>query len=90
MTMQEKIEAVRQVQDYEDDIKDKLEIVIRHTCDPDCNEVIGFTVDDGTINVRYICSVCGDLIFSSEKIPAEWLSEDFDYRSAYKKMKEAK
>ena len=87
MTMQDKIEAIKQVQDYEDDIKDKLEIVIRHTYDPDCNEVIGFTVDDGTVNARYICRFYDDLVFSCEKIPAEWLSEDFDYEAAYREMK---
>ena len=88
MTMLEKIEAVRQVQDYVDDIKDKLEIVIRHTFDPECFEVTGFKVDDGTVYARYIYSFCsgGGLASSNVDVPVAWLSEGFDYRSAYEKM----
>ena len=88
--MREKIEAVRQVQDYENDIKDKLEIIIRHTYDPDIDEVIEFTVDGGILDVRYIYNFDCNLGRTRVDIPIAWLSEDFDYKSAYKKMKEAR
>lgn len=87
MTMIEKVEAVKQVQDYVDDIKDKLELIIRRTYDSDCIEVIGFTVDGETLHVRYLYCYGGENVHSYADVPVAWLDEGFDYKEAYKKMK---
>lgn len=87
MTTLEKIEAVRQVQEYNDDVRDMLELVIRRTYDPDCVEIVQFTVDGATLDVRYMYNCYGELGRNTVKIPIAWLDEDFDYVAAYGKLK---
>lgn len=83
MTNREKIEELRRVQDYKEEIEDLLEVIISITFDSSCQRVCSFTIDDNEIHVRYQWKQCGDCGHSTETIPIEWLDEGFDYKTAY-------
>lgn len=83
MTYREKIEELRRVQDYREEIADRLEMIISNTSDDSCQCVCNFTIDDNEIYVRYQWEQCGGYGHSTETIPIEWLDEGFDYKAAY-------
>lgn len=84
MTMLEKIEELRKVQDFQDELIDRLEIIIRGTSDPDCQTVCGIEIVGDEILAKYLQNWCGELEYDSERIPIKWLEEGFDYKAAYK------
>lgn len=83
MTNREKIEELRKVQDYKEEIADRLETIISNTSDSSCQCVCDFRIDGNEIYVRYQWEQCGDYGHSAEIIPIEWLDEGFDYKAAY-------
>ena len=83
MTMLEKIEAVKKVQDYMIDIKNKLEDIIKDTYDYYCDIVNDFNIRGKFIEVDYEYSCRGESSSDCVKIPVAWLSEGFDYKAAY-------
>lgn len=85
MTMLEKIEELRKVQDFQDELIDRLEIIIRGTSDPDCQTVCGIEIIGDKILAKYLWNLYGEDGYDSERIPIKWLEEGFDYKAAYKK-----
>jgi len=53
MTIKEKIEAIKAVQDYTFEIEGKLERIIKETFDYHCDSIDSFTVGDDKLGVRY-------------------------------------
>lgn len=87
MMMLEKIEELRKVQDFQDELIDHLEIIIRGTSDPDCQTVCGIEIIGDEILAKYLWNYCGEDGYDSERIPIKWLEEGFDYKAAYQKQK---
>ena len=87
MKMLEKLEAIRKVQGYTVDIKEKLKEVIKDTYDYHCTDIEDFTVGRKAIAVtyHYVCRGYGDVDYVD--IPVEWLAEGFDYKAAYEEEK---
>lgn len=84
MTIKEKIEAVQKVQDYEVEITELLEKIIKDTYDYHCDGINNFTIQDNNIYVNYCWTCRGDYGHDDVYIPIEWLDEGFDYKAAYK------
>lgn len=87
MTIQEKLDALQNVQDYEVEVKNKLEEIIKCTYDSHCYLVDDFIIGDEYIEVtyNYTCRGYSDTDYVS--IPRKWLDEGFDYKAAYEEMK---
>ena len=88
MTIREKIEAVKKVQEYRKEISDLLETIISDTSDYHCRYVDNFTINDKTINVDYWWTCRGESERDEVNVPIEWLDEGFDYKTAYQKKLE--
>ena len=84
MKMLDKIAAVKAVQGYETEIKQKLKEIIEQTSDFRCRSVTDFTVGDTHIEVYYESFCRGEYYDVPTAIPIEWLNEGFDYKAAYK------
>lgn len=90
MKMRDKIAAVKAVQGYETEIKQKLKEIIEQTSDFQCRCVTDFMVGDTHIEATYE-SVCrGEYYYEDMNIPIEWLDEGFNYKAAYEKQKRKK
>ncbi len=87
MTMLEKIEELRKVQGFQDELIDRLEIIIRDTSDPDCQTVCGIEIIGDEILAKYLQDWCGEIECDSERIPIKWLEEGFDYKAAYERKR---
>lgn len=87
MTIQEKLDALKNVQDYEVEVKNKLEEIIKCTYDSHCYFIDDFSIGDEYIEVtyNYTCRGYSDTDYIS--IPRKWLDEGFDYKAAYEKLK---
>lgn len=87
MTIQEKLDALKNVQDYEVEVKNKLEEIIKCTYDSHCYFIDDFSIGDEYIEVtyNYTCRGYSDTDYVS--IPRKWLDEGFDYKAAYEEMK---
>lgn len=85
MTMLEKVEAFKRVQDYTVDIKNRLEEIVKSTYDFRCSAVNDFNVKGNFIMVYYDRYCRGESCSEWVKIPVEWLAEGFDYEAAYKR-----
>lgn len=87
MTIKEKLDALKNVQDYEVEVKNKLEKIIEDTYDSHIICVNDFSVGNEYIEVTYdySCRGYGDTDYVS--IPRKWLDEGFDYKAAYEEMK---
>ncbi len=87
MTVKEKLDAIKNVEDYEVEISNKLEKIIEDTYDSHITCVNDFIVGDEYIEVTYdyTCRGYGDTDYVS--IPRKWLDEGFDYKAAYEEMK---
>ena len=83
MTMLEKVEAFKRVQDYAVDIKGRLEEIVKSTYDFRCDVVNDFNVRGKFIEVDYGTHCRGESWSEWVKIPVEWLAEGFDFRAAY-------
>ena len=84
MTIRDKIEAVRKVQDYGAEISERLGKIIRDTSDYHCEGMENFTIDGGCICAYYWWSCRGECGHECAIIPIEWLDDGFDYRAAYR------
>lgn len=86
MTIKEKLDALQNVQNFEVEVKNKLEEIIKRTYDSHCYLVDDFIVGDKYIEVTYsyTCRGYGDTDYAT--IPREWLEDDFDYKAAYEEM----
>lgn len=82
--MRDKIEAVKNVQPYRDEIISKLEEIIKNTYDYHLDSVNSFTIADGIITADYSYTCRGEHDMDSAGVPVEWLDEGFDYESAYR------
>lgn len=83
MTIRDKIEALKKVQGYREEISEILEKIIQRTYDYHCEYVNKFTVCDKSINVDYWYTCHGEHGCENIDIPIKWLDEEFDYKSAY-------
>lgn len=83
MTIQEKLDALKNVQDYEVEVKNKLNEIIKRTYDDHCYLVDDFIVGDEFIDVTYSysCRGCCDTDYAT--IPRKWLDDGFDYKTAF-------
>jgi nicotinic acid mononucleotide adenylyltransferase/8-oxo-dGTP pyrophosphatase MutT (NUDIX family) len=86
MATLEKIDAIKQAQENEDDILEKLEMIISRTYDQCCEEVVKVRVDGDMLKVRYVYSMYDERGIDAVKIPVSWLDENFDYVAAYNNM----
>lgn len=87
MTVKEKLDAIKNVEEYEVEINNTLEKIIEDTYDSHITYVNDFSVGDEYIEVTYdyTCRGYSDTDYIS--IPRKWLDEDFDYKAAYAEMK---
>lgn len=87
MTVKEKLDAIKNVEEYEVEISNKLEKIIEDTYDSHITCVNDFSVGDEYIEVTYdyTCRGYGDTDYVS--IPRKWLDESFNYKAAYEEMK---
>lgn len=87
MTIQEKLDAIKSVEDYEVEISNKLEKIIKDTYDSHITCVDDFSVGDEYIEVTYdyTCRGYGDTDYIS--IPRNWLDDGFDYKAVYEELK---
>lgn len=87
MTVKEKLDAIKNVEDYEVEISNKLEKIIEDTYDSHITCVNDFSVGDEYIEVTYdyTCRGYGDTDYVI--IPRKWLDEGFDYKVVYEEMK---
>ena len=84
MTMQDKLEAVKNIQDYQVEISYRLEEIIRNTYDYKCRSIEDFNVKGKIINVIYTYVCRGEGGAEYVCIPREWLDDGFDYKAAFK------
>lgn len=86
MTVQEKLDALKNVQDYEVEVKNKLEEIIVNTYDYHCYLIEDFIVGSKFIDVtyRYTCRGYSDINYVC--IPREWLDNGFDYKTAFEEQ----
>lgn len=83
MTIRGKIEALKKVQGYREEISELLEKIIQRTYDYHCEYIDTFTVGDKSIDVDYWYTCRGEHGRENIDIPIKWLDEGFDYKSAY-------
>ena len=83
MTIREKIDAVRKVQGYREEISNRLEQIIKDTSDYHCDGIRDFRIDASRIFVAYEWTCRGEHGVDDSSIPIEWLDDGFDYRKAY-------
>lgn len=83
MTIREKIEAVRNVQNYEVEIEERLKQIIHDTCEDYISGIDNFVIEDDSIAVFYSWTCRGETSYDTTVIPIEWLDDGFDYKSAY-------
>ena len=83
MTVQEKLDVLKNVQDYEVEVKNKLEEIIVNTYDYHCYLIEDFIVGSKFIDVTYSYTCRGYSDTDYVCIPREWLDEGFDYEAAY-------
>ena len=88
MTNRKKIEALKRVQDYQFQITELLERIIKDTSDYYCSRVDSFTIDNKNIYVNYWWWCRGESGRNEKTIPIEWLDEGFDYKTAYREKLE--
>jgi len=83
MKMLKKLEAIRKVQGYEAQVKEKLAEIIKQTYDSHCYMVDDFTIGESAVDVTYsyICRGYGDIDYAV--VPIKWLDEGFDYKAAF-------
>lgn len=87
MNMKEKLDAIKNVEDYEVEVKNKLEEIIKCTYDSHCYLVEDFTVGDEFIDVTYSYTCKGYSDTDYATIPRKWLEDGFDYKAAYEELK---
>ena len=85
MTIRDKIEALKKVQGYREEISELIEKIIQRTYNYHCKYIDKFTVGDKSINVDYRYTCYGEYACENIDIPIKWLDEGFDYKSAYEK-----
>ncbi len=83
MTIREKVEAVRNVQNYQVEIEERLKQIIHDTCDDYIRGIDNFVIEDNSISVFYHWYCRGETAYDATVIPIEWLDDNFDYISAY-------
>lgn len=89
MTMLEKIAELRKVKDFQGELIDRLEIIIRGTSDLDCQTVCGIEIIGDEILAKYLWNWSEEHIgYSSERIPIKWLEDGFDYKAAYERKRQ--
>lgn len=86
MTILEKIEAVKAVQKYREDVCEKLTDVIQNTYNRFCTKVFDFDVRDRNLIAYYDCECRGFCSSDYQSIPLTWLAEGFDYQAAYEEQ----
>ena len=84
MTIQDKLEAVKNIQDYQVEISDRLVEIIRNTYDYMCRSIENFIVQGKIIDVIYAYVCRGESSTDYVCIPREWLDDGFDYKAAFK------
>ena len=83
MTIREKLNALKKVQDYQSEIAKLLKEIIRYTTDYHCDGINNFTIEGKCVCVNYSWYCRGYSDNSYVSIPIEWLDEGFDYKGAY-------
>ena len=83
MTNREKIEAVRNVQNYTVEIGELLKQIIHDTSEDYIQGIDNFIIDCNSITVYYHWYCRGETTYDEAVIPIAWLDEGFDYKSAY-------
>lgn len=83
MTIREKIEAVRNVQNYTVEIEELIKQIIHDTCEYHIEGIDDLFIDDNSITVYYHWYFRGETTYDVTLIPIEWLDDGFDYKSAY-------
>jgi len=83
MTIREKVEAVRNVQNYQVEIEERLKQIIHDTCEDYISGIDNIVIEDNSITVFYHWSCRGETSHDTTVIPIEWLDDGFDYKSAY-------
>ena len=83
MTIREKVEAVRNVQNYQVEIEEHLKRIIHDTCEDHIRGIDNFVIEDNSISVCYRWTCRGETSYDMTVIPIEWLDDGFDYKSAY-------
>ena len=86
MTVREKISAIKNVQEYRDEIKEILRRISHDTYDWTIDDVYSFYVRDSDIDVDYYYTCRGEHGGENAIIPIAWLDEGFDYGEAYREM----
>ena len=86
MNIKEKLDALQNVQDYEVEVKDKLEEIIKDTYDDHCRSVEDIVINDTAIEVTYMYYCRGESDTDYVTIPREWLDDGFDYKTAYEEV----
>ena len=86
MNIKEKLDALQNVQDYEVEVKDKLEEIIKDTYDDHCHSVEDIVINDTAIEVTYMYYCRGESDTDYVTIPREWLDDGFDYKTAYEEV----
>lgn len=84
MTIQDKLEAVKNIQDYQIAISDRLVEIIRNTYDYTCSSIEKFIVQGKIIDVIYDYVCRGESSTAYVCLPREWLNDGFDYKAAFK------
>ena len=88
MTILEKIQKIKEAQDYTEDVEKKLKEIIKAVFDPYCCFVEEFSVLDKKIVVGYVYNSQIETDADTVIIPIEWLADDFDYVAAFKKQQQ--
>ncbi len=83
MTIREKVEAVRNVQNYQVEIEERLKQIIYDTCEDYISGIDNIVIEDDSITVFYRWTCRGETSYDTTVIPIEWLDDGFDYKSAY-------
>ena len=82
------VDEIKDVVDKYNDLSEKVEQVIKDTCDEYITCVNGIWIDESGQNLdvswTYTCRGCSDN--DSNFIPVEWLQDGFDYKAAYHQM----
>ena len=88
MTNREMLMEIKKAALLMEQVKDIAHEIVENTFDRHCSSIDDVAVEDTTVKIWYEYECRGEYFNSSVRVPIEWFDEGFDYRAAYKEMRQ--
>lgn len=90
MKNREMLMELKKVEPMFDKLIDVAHEIVESTFDKQCCSIDDLIVGDKTVEVQYEYGCHGEYWHDCVNVPIEWFDEGFDYKAAYKEMKQKK